>query len=121
MENSDLTPHHGQFEGHSKLFLVMSLCFSAMAILCLVVPPFLGKQTGFHGSAPLNVAAIVTISLVVFSAAFSLVMIFRRLSVQIAKGNDDAEFVDQIRFSVSVMAQAFSIGLLLLASQLLRG
>lgn len=120
MENSDLTPHHGQFEGHSKLFLVMSLCFCAAAILFLVLPLFLGERTGLHGSTSLNVAPIVTISLVVFSAAISLIMIFRRLSVQISKGNDDAEFADQVRLSVSVMAQAFSIGLLLLASRLLR-
>ncbi|MGA2849606.1 MAG: hypothetical protein ABSE46_11475 [Terracidiphilus sp.] len=120
MENSGLTPHHGQFEGHSKLFLVMSLCFSAMAILLLVLPPFLGKRTGFHGSTSLNIAAIVSISVVILSAAFSLLMVFRRLSARIAKGNEDAEFVDQVRLGVSVMAQTFSIGLLLLASRLLR-
>lgn len=116
MDDGNLTPYHGQYEGHSKLFLGTTLCFSTMAILFLAFSFLLGVQA----HSPLNVLNLVCVSVVILCGAVTFVTIFRRLSAQIAKGNEGADFLDWARLNLSAMAQIFSIAVMILAGQLMR-
>jgi len=118
MDDSSLTPYHGPHEGYSKLFLVMSLCFSGAALALLGLRTFFDVRSIYDGNRALNTVVTVSIAVAVISAAVSSVSLFKWLSTQIAKGDENAEFLDRARFKTSMMAQAFSIAIMILAGQL---
>jgi hypothetical protein len=120
MEPTDLTPYHGRQESHSKFFLVMSLCFSTIALGFLALSFFSGLRSNVNGHGLIDAIDMVAVAVTVLATAVVSLRLFTRLRVQIEKGGENAEALDQIRLDMSAMAQAFSIALMFLAGMLMR-
>jgi hypothetical protein len=112
MNDTSLPPFHGRFEGYSKLYRALSLFLSGTAIVFLVGFSKLNP----HG--PANLVLIASLVLLIFLGLFQYLVLFRRLGVRIAEGDSQANFLDKARMDISVIAQTFSIAILILAVQI---
>jgi hypothetical protein len=119
MDDSNLGPYHGQYDGHSKLYLILSFCMSGLALAAVFFALRFGVPSSSHLSGTANIVVICSFAVIVLVFHLNSLSLFKRLSAQIRNGDGNAEFLDRTRLGIASMTLGFSLAIMILATQLL--